>query len=106
MIIFRPHKELLPDAMAEAKEFRSVKEMKEYIVKFWHEGWGGSKELFTADDIVIDENLVVNDERIGWEDSKHVCVKRMGDEDYVQKYGTPQCIGMCATKYKALNKTT
>ncbi len=103
MIIFRPHRRLLDEAMAEAKEFGSVEEMKEHIVKLWHEGWGGSKELFTADDIVIDENSAVNDDRIGWEDSMYVCVKRMGDEDYMKKYGTPQCIGMCATKYKSQN---
>lgn len=50
--------------------------------------------------IVINDESTVNDGRIGWEDSKYVCVKRMGDEDYIQKYGTPQCIGMCATKYR------
>ena len=103
MIIFRPHRGLLDVAMAEAKEFNNVEEMKKHIVKIWHEGLGGSKELFTTDDIVVDENSAVNDERIGWEDSMYVCVKRMGDEDYMQEYGTPQCIGMCATKYKALN---
>ena len=55
MIIFRPHRKLLDEAMAEAKEFNTVEEMKEHIVKLWHEGWGGSKELFTVDDIVINE---------------------------------------------------
>ena len=100
MIIFRPHRKLLDEAMAEAKEFNTVEEMKEHIVKLWHEGWGGYKELFTVDDIVINEESAVNDERIGWEDSMYVCVKRMGDEDYMKKYGTPQCIGMCATKYR------
>ena len=100
MIIFRPHRRLLYEAMAEAKEFDTVEEMKEYIVKLWHEDWGGPKELFTVDDIVIDESSAVNDDRIGWEDSIHVCVKRMGDEDYMNKHGTPQCIGMCATKYR------
>ncbi len=96
MIIFRPNRRLLDEAMAEAEEFTCVEEMKEHIVKLWHEGWGGSKKLFTVDDIVIDEKSAVNDERIGWENSMYVCVKRMGDE----KYKTPQCIGMCATKYK------
>ncbi len=104
MIIFRPHRMGMDigEAMADAKEFDSVEEMKKYIVKI-HEGLSGSKELFTTDDIVIDENSAVNDDRIGWEDSMYVCVKRMGDEDYMKKYGTPQCIGMCATKYKAQN---
>ena len=29
----------------------------------------------------------------------YVCIKRFGNEDYVEKYGAPQCIGMCATDY-------
>ena len=100
MIIFRPHRRLLDEAMAEAKEFNTVEEMKEYIVKLWHEGYSGPKELFNAEDIVIDEKSARKDDRIGWEDSMYVCVKRMGDEDYIKKHGIPQCIGMCATKYK------
>lgn len=96
MIIFRPHRRMLYEAMAEAKEFNNVEEMKEYIVKFWNEGRAGTKELFTIDDIVINEASAINDDRIGWEDSMYVCVKRMGETEYE----IPQCIGMCATKYK------
>ena len=102
MIIFRPHRRLLDEAMAEAKEFNTVEEMKQHIVELWHTGWGGPKELFTVDDIVIDEKSAVNDTRIAWEDSMYVCVKRMGNDDYIKKYGVPQCIGMCATKYKKI----
>ena len=103
MIIFRPQRGWLSNSMSEAKEFDSVEEMKKYIVKIWRKARVGSKELFTADDIVIDENSAMNDDRIGWEDSMSVGVKRMGNEDYMKMYGTPQCIGRCATKYKALN---
>jgi len=101
MFIFRPHRMGMDigEAMEKAKEFNTVDEMKEYIVKLW-QGGSGSPTLFTVDDIVIDEKSAVNDSRIGWEDSMYVCVKRMGDEDYIKKYGTPQCIGMCATKYR------
>lgn len=104
MIIFRPHRMGMDigEAMAEAKEFDNVEEMKKYIVNMY-KGFGGFKELFTADDIVIDENSSVNDDRIGWENSMLVCVKRVGNEDYMKKYGVPQCIGMCATKYKSQN---
>lgn len=101
-IIFRPHRGSLDEAMKEAKEFDTVEEMKEHIVKLWHENWNG-KEWFTVDDIVIDEKSAVNDDRIGWEDSMYVCVKRMGNEDYMKKHGTPQCIGMCATKYRKIS---
>lgn len=99
MIIFRPHRGSLAEAMAEAKEFNNVEEMKEYIVNQWNEGWKGEKKLFTAEDIVINEDSEVNDERIGWEDSKYVCIKKLGEEDYMKKHGCAQCIGMCATKY-------
>lgn len=75
MIIFRPHRGSLADAMAEAKEFENVEKMKNYIVKMWNDGWQGPNDLFSADDIVINDDSLVNDERIGWEDSKHVCVK-------------------------------
>ena len=100
MIIFRPNRGMLDEAMAESKEFDTVEEMKEHIVKLWHEGWDGPEELFTVDDIVINEKSAVKDDRIGWEDSMYVCVKRMGKTDYMKKYGIPQCIGICATKYK------
>jgi len=101
MIIFRPHRMGMDigEAMEKAKEFNTVDEMKEYIVELW-QGGSGSPTLFTIDDIVINKESAVNDTRIGWEDSMYVCVKRMGDEDYIEKYGTPQCIGMCATKYR------
>lgn len=92
MIIFRPHRGSLADAMAETKEFENEEQMKEYIVKDWN-------GYISFDDIVIDD-LVTIDERIGWKDTRYVCTKRLGDEDYIQKYGCPQCIGMCATDYK------
>lgn len=103
MIIFRPHRlgMTISEAMEQAKEFKDAEEMKEYIVKLWHKDWNGTKDLFTADDIVINEKSAVQDDRIGWKDSMYVCIKRMGDEDYIKKYGTPQCIGMCATEYRS-----
>ena len=95
MIIYRPHRGNLADAMVEAKEFNSEQEMKEYIVKQW-DGY------FSIEDIVILGDPY-NDERIGWEDTRYVCSKRFGDQDNIVKYGVPQCIGMCATKYIKVN---
>ena len=97
MIIFRPHRMGMDigEAMEKAKEFNTVDEMKEYIVELWQRD-SGSPKLFTIDDIVIDEKSAVNDTRIGWKDSMYVCVKRMGDENFI----APLCIGMCATKYR------
>lgn len=88
MVIYRPHRGSLEQAMAEAREFNGIKEMKEAIVASWN-------GAFDVADVVV-KRKSVNDTRIGWEDTKYVCVKRIGNE----KYRTPQCIGMCATRYR------
>ena len=92
MIIYRPHRSILSQAMSEAKEFDNEDDMKNYILKDWD-------GLFSFDDIVIDDESV-KDDRIGWNDSRYVCTKRCGKDDYIKLYGVPQCIGMCATDYK------
>lgn len=96
MIIYRPHRRALKDAMLEAKEFESIKAMKQYIVQESAKLWGRS--LFEEEDIVIDEESF-SDNRNGWNDTRYVCVKRMGDEDFMEKYGGSQCIGFCATDH-------
>ena len=80
MIIFRPHRAMLSDAMSEAKEFDNEDEMKKHIV----DQWGG---YISVEDIVILDNPH-NDERIGWKDTRLVCSRRLA-----------QYIGMCATDY-------
>jgi len=92
MIIYRPHRGSLVDAMAEAKEFNNEQEMKEHIADYW-DGY------ISVEDIVID-NEPYNDDRNGWKDTRYVCTKRFGDQDNIKRYGKPQCIGMCATDYK------
>lgn len=54
---------------------------------------------FEIQDIVIDKENPYEDNRIDWNDTMYVCVKRYGNEDYIKQYGAPQCIGMCATDY-------
>lgn len=103
MIIFRPCKGNLNQEMAEAKEFDSVDEMKKYIVEQWHKAWNGSKKMFSVEDVMISDETTENDQRIGWEDSKYVCSNRMGDENYMELYGRPQFLGMCATRYRLQN---
>ena len=85
--------------MSEAKEFDTIEEMKKYIVSIDIENWG--QPLFSVDDIVIDDKIT-NDERIGWKDTRYVCIKRMGNDNYIEKYGIPQCIGMYATDYRKM----
>ena len=88
MIIYRPHRELFEDAMAEAKVFENDDAMKDYICSEWN--YDG-RQLISKEDIVIKDNPV-NDPRNGWKDTRYVCTKRCGKEEYT----VPQCIGMCA----------
>ena len=84
------------------KEFNNEQEMKEFTVNTWLLS-AGRKRAFLVEDIVID-NEIFNDELIGWEDSRYVCVKRMGDKDLIALYDKPIPIGSCATKYKLQNE--
>jgi hypothetical protein len=94
-IIFRPNRATLVDSLAEAMEFVNEEQLKTYVCK----GYGGA---ITEADIVISADQFM-DERIGWMDARYVLTKRMGDQDYIAMYGTPQAIGTCATIYP--NKT-
>ena len=97
MIIYRPHRGSLIDAMKEAKEFETLDEMKDYIV----DDWDG---FIKKDDIVLSEETH-DDNRIGWKNVKHVCTKGILEydgtyKDYIKLYNTPQCIGMCSEEYQ------
>lgn len=92
MIIYRPHRGSLRDAMKEVREFNTEQEMKEFIVEQWDNN-------FSEDDIVLDDEII-NDNRIGWKNTRYVGTKRFGDQDNIALYGYPQCIGMCATQYE------
>jgi hypothetical protein len=92
MIIYRPHRGSLDEAMSEAKAFSNEQEMKEYIVKQWD-------NYFSVDDIVIVDNDIGDDDRINWKNVKHICTKRFGEQDNIKLYGCPQCIGWCSTEF-------
>lgn len=98
MIIYRPHKGALSDALAEAMEFQNEEEMKSYIYQDWKKLYmelGFKSAPFDIEDIVIDDESS-DDTRCGWRDTRYVCVKRMGKDIY----NCPQCIGMCVTNYE------
>lgn len=102
MVIYRPHRGGLKEALEEAKEFESIEEMKQHIYehfKFVYSDLGYGMEPFGIDDIVIAEETA-DDKRCGWHDTRHVCIKRLLKEDFMEKYGSPQCIGHCATDYE------
>ncbi len=92
MIIYRPHRGSLSDAMAESCVFANEDEMKRWIVDDSAKAYG--KPLFSADDIVIGAEAI-SDSRNCWKDARYVCVKRYGSE----VYSVPKCIGMCATEF-------
>ncbi len=99
MVIYRPHRGSLSDSLKEAKEFESFDELKKYLLEYY-KGLVPGLVPFQLDDIVIDDEDMCDDERCGWHDARYVCVKRLFEDDYMQMYGTPQCIGMCATDYE------
>ena len=101
-IIYRPHRGSLQEALEHKKEFESEEAMKEYIfreAKKFSEEIGRAKPPFEVGDIVILEESM-DDTRCGWHDTRYVCIKQFGEDDYMEKYGSPQCIGMCATNYE------
>lgn len=97
MVIYRPHRGGLLESLAEAREFNSFEEMKKYLLEHY-QSILPSLTPFEIDDIVIDE--VIDDNRCGWHDTRDVCLKRLCEDNYIEMYGCPQCIGMCATDYE------
>ena len=85
-ILYRPQRATLDEAMAEVKEFGSLKECFEYIIA----ELDGEVKL---DDIYL--SYYCYDERIDW-DTYLVSVGKVGDENFCQEYGTPQGWG-CLT---------
>lgn len=86
MIIARLHRGGLAESMETAREFETIDEMKKWFSDK-HEN------AFSQDDVVIEDEIMF-DNRIGW-NTQYVCTKRYYNENYIDKYGFPQCIGMC-----------
>ncbi len=90
-IIFRPQRASLNAAMAEAVEFDSVEDLKDYIV----ESYFHNHPEFSVDDIIISDESISDYVGNVWRDTRSVCVKRW--------FGTaldyPQCIGMCTQDF-------
>lgn len=93
MITYRPHRGSLEDAMKEAKTFLNEWQMKRYVANSWNLAIG--RKVLDPEDIIIDSEST-DDDRVGWKNVHMVCAARIGNEDYMKKYGNPQCIGYCA----------
>ena len=89
MIIARLHRGGLAESLATQKTFENINSMKKWFVEQYNKS-------FSVDDIIIDEESFY-DNRIGW-NVNYVCTKKYNNEDYIQKYGNPKCIGMCDLK--------
>lgn len=93
MIIFRPHRGGLKEAMEETVEFRTCEEMKAYIVEQHTDPDFGP--AFEVKDIVFGDETR-DDHRNGWHDTRYVCTRRYYNEGYFP----PAPIGFCATDYE------
>lgn len=106
MVIFREHRGGLSESLETAREFENFDDMKKYIYQI-HKDFcqkiGVANAPFEMSDIVIDHTSKTEDTRTNWHDTMYVCVKRYGDEDYIEKYGTPQCIGMLCYRLQKIN---
>ena len=87
-ILYRPQRGGLSESMAEVRQFDSIDDMKKVMVENSIAVWG--VPMYGIDDIVIGDNIGADD-RIGWENTHYVCVKRYGETIY----DTPQCVGYC-----------
>lgn len=88
MIKYRPHRAYLDESMELAKEFDSLDQMYDYIVKEWN---ALENNLFDKFDLSVSKESY-KDDRIDWKETRYVCTRRMGKD----LYDTPQCIGMCS----------
>ena len=101
MITYRPHRGSLEDAMKEVKTFDNWYQMTHYIANNLNLAIG--KKVIDPDNIVMDEKPV-NDDRAGWKDVHMVLVTRVGNENFMEKYGNPQCIGYCTYDVSSVKK--
>lgn len=101
MIVYRPHRGSLEDAMKEVKTFDNWYQMTHYIANNWNLAVG--KKVIDPDDIVMDDKPV-NDDRVGWKDVHMVLVTRIGSDNFMEEYGSPQCIGYCTYDTSSVKK--
>lgn len=95
MIIARLHRGGLDESMETAKTFNNIDEMKRWFVEM-HDN------AFLPSDVIVKDE-VTYDGRVGW-NTRYVCTKRYMEENFIKKYGSPQCIGMCDLDYKSVDR--
>lgn len=96
-ILYRDHMGTLDESVKNVREYRTVDELKTGVTaahnKLYHDvGFRG--DAFSVEDVSISDDFGPDD-RIGWPNTHFVCTGRMGEEDFMEKYGVPQAIGFC-----------
>ena len=97
-ILYRDHRGALDEAMKTMREYRTVDELKAGLAAAYnklHHDLGYRGDAFSVEDVSISDDLGPDD-RIGWPNTHYVCIRRMGDDDFVARFGSPQAIGFCA----------
>ena len=97
-ILYRDHRSSLAEAIATVREYCTVDEMKAGIAEAYNRlrrEAGFSGDAFSAEDISVGDDLGADD-RIGWANTHYVCIRRLGDDDFVARIGVPQAIGFCS----------
>ena len=84
-VIYRPNRGSLEESMAQAREFAGEWRLKMSLAQEFGVG---------ICDIAV-EQTPVNDERTGWQDTRRVCLRRLGND----RFDVPLCIGFMAMDY-------
>lgn len=93
-VLYRPQRGGLDESMEELKEFDTVEHLLNWLCEDSDIGWG--KEMFAVEDINF--SYYCYDERIDWQ-TYIVTINKWGEEDYLEKYHSPQAIGFMTFKY-------
>lgn len=74
MIKYRPNRHLLTDAMKEYKEFNTMEEMCDYIIKNWEDDWKNTNvnDRHSIVGVFVDPKDYGEDERIGWKHWRYI----------------------------------
>ena len=92
-ILYRPHRGSLEESMECVKEFNTLEDMINWICE---DSEFCGKEMFRVEDINF--SWYCYDERIDWQ-TFIVKTNKYGEENYLEKYHTPQAIGFMTFKY-------
>ena len=95
-VMYRPHRSLFDESVAETKFFKSLYDMFKYVSK--------ENKCFDIEDVSIKyycmedrrSNFKSENKEIDWVGKNYiVCVDNAFGEDYLEEYHCPQAVGFC-----------